>query len=118
MCNTHDDDQDSAPRIDRRKFLEGSALATGAAAFAGRVAAQPRLAGQAAAGGGTATKVTIALFLRGGADHLNLLAPTGDSNYAQLRPTIGVGAPGSAGATVGLPLDATFSMHPARLKYP
>jgi len=52
------------------------------------------------------------LFQHGGADNLSIYAPTGDPDYAGWRPTIAVGAPGSAGAIVGQPMDAMFSMHP------
>src|SRR5688572_26193178 len=91
---------------DRRTFLKAGAFATGAVALAGPLSARTR------AGRGS-TKVTVVLFQRGGADHLNLYAPTGDPNYALLRPTIGVLPPGSTGAVVGLPMSPTFSMHPA-----
>ncbi len=91
----------------RRTFLQASALAGAAAitapANAMAAAAKPRR---------TSTKVTVVLFQRGGADHLNLYAPTGDANYATLRPTIGVAPPGSPSGTVGLAMNATFSMHP------
>ncbi|MFK7740306.1 MAG: DUF1501 domain-containing protein [Planctomycetota bacterium] len=62
---------------------------------------------------GNGTRVVVALFQRGGADALNLYAPTGDPDYAVLRPNIGLGAPGSAAAVEGLSMDAMFSMHPA-----
>jgi uncharacterized protein (DUF1501 family) len=94
---------------DRRTFLQTGALAAGALALGGSLPARAPVARRRA---GPGTKVTVVLFQRGGADHLNLYAPTGDANYAVLRPTIGLAAPGSSGTNVGLPLDATFSMHP------
>ncbi|MEO6593323.1 MAG: DUF1501 domain-containing protein [Planctomycetota bacterium] len=95
---------------DRRTFLTSSVLATGAFALGGPLGARaPVAAGRP----GTATKVTVVLFQRGGADNLNLYAPTGDANYALLRPTIGITPPGQIGTVVGLPMNATFSMNPA-----
>lgn len=51
--------------------------------------------------------VLVALYLRGGADALNLVPPYGDSLYYAARPTIRV-APGTE-----LPLDGFFGFHPA-----
>lgn len=95
---------------DRREFLKTGAIAAGAAAFGGPLALPGRTGGAARR---TTPKVTVVLFQRGGADHLNIYAPTGDANYALLRPTIGLAAPGSGSGVVGLPMTATFAMHPA-----
>lgn len=94
---------------DRRDFLATSLLATGVGALAGPLAAR---AAPRAARRGT-TKVTVVLFQRGGADHLNLYAPVGDPAYAAARPTIGVQPPGSSSGVVGLPMTGSFAMHPA-----
>lgn len=91
----------------RRSFLQASAIAGAAAITSPATAAAP------AARRGANGKVTVVLFQRGGADHLNLYAPTGDSNYATLRPSIGLQPPGSPSGTVGLAMNATFAMHPA-----
>lgn len=94
--------------LDRRSFLQTGAL-LGAGALAGPLraaAAAPPLARR---------PVTVVLFQRGGADQLCLFAPTGDSNYAALRPTTAVAAPGGPGSVVGLYMDPTFSMHPSLL---
>ncbi|HEX6812713.1 MAG TPA: DUF1501 domain-containing protein [Planctomycetota bacterium] len=109
MQSSSDDQKpnNAGPGQDRRTFLKAGALATGAMTLAGPLSAR---SGAGRRGG---TKVTVVLFQRGGADHLNLYAPTGDPFYAQLRPTIGVLPPGSTGAVVGLPMSTTFSMHPA-----
>jgi uncharacterized protein (DUF1501 family) len=40
----------------------------------------------------------VCVFLRGGADTLNLLVPYGDDTYYRKRPTIGI-APSDKGAT-------------------
>lgn len=91
----------------RRSFLQSSAVA-GAAALT--VPATARAATGASLPTG---KVVVVVFQRGGADFLNLYAPTGDANYAVLRPTIGLRPPGSPSGTVGLAMDSTFSMHPS-----
>lgn len=92
----------------RRTILQAGVVATGALALPKSLAARASDFGP-----GNPTKVTVVLFQRGGADHLNIYAPTGDSNYANLRPTVGIGAPGSAAAVEGLAMDQIFSMHPA-----
>jgi len=51
--------------------------------------------------------VLVTLFLRGGADGLNLVVPHGDPVYYAVRPNIRV-APGSA-----IDLDGFFGLHPA-----
>ncbi|MFY9343825.1 MAG: DUF1501 domain-containing protein [Planctomycetota bacterium] len=89
----------------RRTFLQASAVA-GAAAIT-----RPAHAAVTARRGANG-KVTVVVFQRGAADHLNLYAPTGDSHYATLRPTIAVKPPGSPSGVIGLPMNATFSMHP------
>jgi uncharacterized protein (DUF1501 family) len=92
----------------RRSFLQASALA-GAAALTTPANAMAPAPGRRRGGSG---KVTVVLFQRGGADHLNLYAPTGDASYATLRPTIGLAPPGSPTGVPGLAMNATFSMHP------
>jgi len=87
----------------RRTFLQASVLA-GAAAIATPATARASSLGLRRTGG----KVTVVLFQRGGADHLNIYAPTSDSHYATLRPTVGIAPPGSSTGTVGLAMDATF----------
>jgi uncharacterized protein (DUF1501 family) len=47
----------------------------------------------------------VAVFLRGGADGLNMVVPTGDDAYYRARPLIGV----SRSAT--MPLDDLFGLH-------
>ncbi|MEY4673639.1 MAG: hypothetical protein RL148_1423 [Planctomycetota bacterium] len=91
----------------RRSFLQSSAVA-GAAALT--VPATARAATSASLPTG---KVVVVVFQRGGADFLNLFAPTADANYATLRPTIGLRPPGSPSGTVGLAMDSTFAMHPS-----
>lgn len=53
----------------------------------------------------------IVVMLRGAVDGLNVVAPVGDANYARLRPTIGLGLPGTANGAIDL--DGYFGLHPA-----
>lgn len=92
----------------RRTFLQASALA-GAAALT----TNPAQAMARSRAGVIPGRVTVVLFQRGGADHLNLYAPVGDPYYATLRPGTGIRPPGSPSGVVGLAMNATFAMHPA-----
>jgi uncharacterized protein (DUF1501 family) len=85
--------------ITRRHFLKTATVALSAFVL-------PR-AGVRRAAAATHTPVLVALYLRGGADGLNLVVPAGDPVYYASRPTIGVPA-GNA-----LPLDGFFGLNPA-----
>jgi uncharacterized protein (DUF1501 family) len=83
----------------RRAFLKTSGLAlfgAGAAPLWLR-----RAAGQSAA----RKKTLVAVFLRGAADGLNVVAPHGDKLYRKLRPALALEKP--------LDLDGYFGFHPA-----
>ncbi len=54
-------------------------------------------------------KTLVVIFLRGGADGLNLVVPFGDPHYKQLRRSIGIPATGADG---GIDLDGFFALHP------
>jgi len=85
--------------ITRRRFLKGATASVGALAC---TQLWPRVA--RAAGN---DPVLVVVYLRGGADGLNLLVPAGDPAYAALRPNIGL-----SGAGV-IDLDGFFGLHPA-----
>jgi uncharacterized protein (DUF1501 family) len=55
----------------------------------------------------------VCLFLRGGADGLNIVVPHGDDAYYAARPTLGIPRPDSSGANPALDLDGFFGLHPA-----
>ena len=59
--------------------------------------------------------VLVVVFLRGGADGLNLIVPHGDDGYHANRPTIGVAAPAdrSKSGERALDLDGFFGLNPA-----
>ncbi len=52
----------------------------------------------------------VVVFLRGGADGLNIVVPYREDNYYRQRTTIGVAGPKSGGA---LDLDGFFGFHPS-----
>ncbi len=56
-------------------------------------------------------KTIVVIFLRGGADGLNLVVPHGDPHYNSLRQVLRVGAPGG-GEGKAIDLDGTFGLHP------
>lgn len=104
--------------ITRRQVLTGTALAAAMGATAGfgrgfsalaNVTIGPRyreVDGNA----------LVVMFLRGGADGLNIVAPYGDDEYYKLRPTLGLAAPGDRRSGVkarAIRLDDRFALHPA-----
>ena len=69
----------------RRIFLKGAGLAAVGIGFG-----PSTLLARTAAAAGPGARVLVQVFLRGGADGLNLCVPHGDGNYYALRPTIGL----------------------------
>ncbi len=55
----------------------------------------------------------IIIYLRGGADALNIIPPYGDTNYSKLRPTIVIPSPDSGIEGAALDLDGFFGLHPS-----
>lgn len=102
--------------LSRRDFLRSSAAISGAAvASAALPAWMPRLAfappGQAPRG-----DVLIAIFLRGGADSLNIVVPHGEDAYYTARPSLALPRPDDNRAAASgrvLDLDGFFGLHPA-----
>lgn len=66
----------------------------------------------ALANGVSGRRTLVSVFLRGGLDGLNTVAPYGDDDYYRLRPTLALGPPGS-GSDALLRLDALFGLHPS-----
>ena len=84
----------------RREFLKAAALGAGGALLTTRLAF--------AGGGGDARLVVI--IMRGAVDGLAAVPPYGDPDYARLRGSLAIPAPG---ATEGaLRLDNLFGLHP------
>jgi uncharacterized protein (DUF1501 family) len=91
--------------LTRRLFLRGSAVV-----MAGTGAAPSWLA-RAAAGAPGKKKVLVAIFQRGAADGLNIVVPFSEKKYRELRPAIGIPAPGAPNGAIDL--DGRFGLHPA-----
>ncbi len=90
----------TTPRT-RREFL----------AQAGALAAAPMLSALPAPvrrEEGAGSPLLVVVFLRGGADFLNMLAPIGDPIYRSVRPTLALSK-----ETGAIPLDSEFALHPA-----
>jgi len=56
-------------------------------------------------------KILVAIFQRGAADGLNVVVPFADKRYYELRPTIGIPAPGPQNGVIDL--DGHFGLNPA-----
>ncbi len=102
-----------AADMDRRYFIRQGGI--GLASF-GLMAAAPRFlhqfaAAQTAAKGYGKKKVLVTIFQRGAVDGLNMVVPYGDSEYYNLRRTIGIPAPGKTNGAIDM--DGHFGLHPA-----
>lgn len=60
----------------------------------------------------TRGRTLVVIFLRGGADGLNLIVPHADPWYARHRRSIALPAPGSGRDDAVLDLDGSFGLHP------
>lgn len=89
------------PLMGRREFLTTTALATGATFISSR-AVFARTSG---------TSRFVLVILRGALDGLSAVPPYGDADYAKLRGTLALGAPGTANGT--LQLNTLFGLHPS-----
>jgi len=69
--------------------------------------------GRAAASTEGRRKILVAIFQRGAADGLNVVVPFGEKRYYELRPTIGIPAPGSSNGAPAIDLDGCFGLNPA-----
>lgn len=85
--------------ITRRHFLQGTAAGIGALALPTGLVTGANAA--------TSRNVLVVFFLRGGADGINLVIPSGDADYDTIRPTLAVPA------AQRLPLDGFFDMNPS-----
>ncbi|MFN8531069.1 MAG: DUF1501 domain-containing protein [Anaerolineae bacterium] len=100
--------------LTRREFIRSGAVVSGAlAAQAALPRWMPRYAfapqQQAARG-----DVLISIFLRGGADMLNMIVPHGEDAYYQARPQLAIPRPDDTSAEARvLDLDGFFGLHPA-----
>lgn len=96
--------------ISRRSILRGSVALAGAAAL--RTLWKPWLPRLAFAQNGIRGDVIVCIFLRGGADALNMIVPHGDDDYYRARPTLSIARPDSRSNNAGIMLDDFFSLNP------
>ena len=94
----------------RRIFLRNAALAM---VGAGSAPAWLWRALEAAPSSAGRKKTLVAIFQRGAADGLNIVAPFGEKRYYELRPTIAVPGPSSSDEHTALDLDGFFGLHPS-----
>lgn len=57
--------------------------------------------------------ILISIFLRGGADSLNMVIPHGDEEYYQARPTLAIARPDASDSLKTLDLNGYFGLHPS-----
>src|SRR5215471_7681346 len=102
--------------LTRRVFLRGSAI------VAAGMGVAPGWLARALASEGRKRKTLVAIFMRGAADGLSIVAPFGDKRYRELRPTLAIASPtgqansnGPAGVLNGgsIDLDGTFALNGA-----
>lgn len=89
--------------LTRRRFIQASALASGAAVLA------PRYVFSSSAV--APNDVLVVIFQRGAMDCLQAIVPYADTNYLKQRPTIAIPQPGAANGA--LALDNFFGFHPS-----
>ncbi len=100
------------PAVSRRAWMGGalSSLvwwAKGRTALAGLAVAPPPKQVE--------RDVLVVVFMRGGADGLNLIVPYGDDDYYAARPTLGIAAPKDKRQNVAaraVDLNGFFGLHP------
>jgi uncharacterized protein (DUF1501 family) len=104
--------------LSRREWLQRStALSALAAAQVAMPSWMPRFA-FANKKRGPQGDVLVVVFLRGGADGLNVIVPHGEKAYYESRPRIAIARPDDSSADAknrALDLDGFFGLHPALL---
>ncbi|MCP4426052.1 MAG: DUF1501 domain-containing protein [Chloroflexi bacterium] len=110
-------------QVSRRGFLSDSLSAAAGLLFANqrlignRIAALPSWMPRVALADphvGPRGDTLVCVFLRGGADGLNIVVPHGDDEYYAHRPTINIPRPDDNGAEArAVDLDGFFGLHPA-----
>lgn len=97
-----------APEVSRRALLGTAAL--GAVWW---MSARNALSQVAVRPHGKEGNTLVVIFLRGGADGLNIVVPYGDGDYYVHRTTLGIPPPTSTVKDKSLDLDGFFAVHPS-----
>ena len=102
----------------RRQVLTGATLAASLGAGVGLNRGLSALASVTVGPEGRkrTDNALVVVFLRGGADGLNILVPHGDDDYYRLRPTLALARPNDKAAPKtarALDLNGFFGLHPA-----
>jgi uncharacterized protein (DUF1501 family) len=97
----------------RRYFLKSSGLAMASFAAAPSFLVRSAMAQGTTGASGKDRPILIAVFQRGAADGISMVAPFGDKNYAAVRPQIAVPAPRNGAADAAIDLDGFFGFHPS-----
>ncbi len=104
--------------VSRRTFLGRGAQSAAALMLGNKIVALPTWMPRISLADphvGPAGDTLVCIFLRGGADGLNMVVPHGDDEYYSHRPIIGIPRPDDNGASDGRTkdLDGFFGLHPA-----
>jgi uncharacterized protein (DUF1501 family) len=96
--------------MERREFLKLTGLGAAATMLPGTLPFQ--LFSQDT---GTRSRLPtlVVIYLRGGADALNIVVPFADKRYYEIRPTIAIPEKDAEGTPGVIPLDSTFGLHPS-----
>lgn len=105
-------------RVSRRSFLTRGMASAAALALGPNIVALPQWFPRVALADphvGPAGDTLVCIFLRGGADGLNMVVPHGDDEYYRRRPYLNIPRPDDNTAVNGrtLDLDGFFGLHPA-----
>ena len=98
------------PVVSRRNFLKASAGVGTAMAL--QALWKPWLPRLAFAQEGVGGDVVVCIFLRGGADALNMIVPFGDDAYYRARPQLAIAQPDANRDARVLELDDFFGLNP------
>jgi len=98
--------------VSRRTFLKTAGTIAGTTATFGLPSWMPRLA-FAQPYNNPKGDVLVSVFLRGGADALNMVIPHGEDAYYDARPQLAIPRPDASDNAKTLDLDGFFGLHPA-----
>ena len=102
-------------RISRRSFLTGGLSGATAFMLGNSLVSLPNWMPRISLADphvGPRGDTLVVVFLRGGADGMNIVVPHGDEEYYRRRPTIGIARPGD-GTDSAVDLDGFFGLHPS-----